>query len=74
MKLSELGKEIRRLRKEQGLTQEQLAQKVRISRPTLSKIEQGEFGNVSVAKLAAILVALGYEICLERFNPFKKFS
>ncbi len=70
MKLHLLGKKIKKLRKEKGLTQEELAKIAKISRPTLSKLERGEFGNVSVAVLDAILVALGYELCIEVANPF----
>ncbi|HXK66344.1 MAG TPA: helix-turn-helix transcriptional regulator [Spirochaetota bacterium] len=39
-----------------------------MSRPTLSKIEQGEFVNVSVRALDKILVALGYELSMQPGN------
>jgi transcriptional regulator with XRE-family HTH domain len=60
------------LRKEKGYTQEEFCKKANISRPTLSKLENGELGNVSIAKFNAILKFLGYELCIERFNPFTK--
>jgi len=60
--LSELGETIRRLRRETGLTQEEVAEKAGISRPTLSRLEQGRFANVSVRALFIILDILDYEI------------
>ena len=41
MILSELGKTIKTLRKQKGLSQEILAQEANISRATLSKLENG---------------------------------
>ncbi len=68
MMLSELGDTIRRLRREKGLTQEETAKKAGISRPTLSRLEQGRFANVSVRTLYIILNVLGYEIELSAIN------
>ena len=62
MMLLELGETIRRLRREAGLTQEEVAEKAGISRPTLSRLEQGRFANVSVRALFIILDILDYEI------------
>lgn len=62
MMLLELGKTIRRLRREKELTQEKMAIKAGISRPTLSRMEQGKFANVSVRALFIILDALDYKI------------
>jgi len=70
MTLSELGEKIREKRKESGLTQAQLAQKAGLSRTTLSKLENGYFGNISVATLDNILSALGLCIELKPRNPF----
>jgi len=70
--LSDLGKTIRKRRKEYGLTQAQLAQKAGLSRTTLSKIENGYFGNISVATLDNILSVLGLAIDLKTRNPFAK--
>ena len=62
MMLLELGETIRRLRREAGLTQEEMAEKAGISRPTLSRLEQGRYANVSVRALFIILDILDYEI------------
>lgn len=62
MKVYELGREIRRLRKEKGLIQEELAQDAGISRVTLSKLENGGTAGITVTVLARILERLGREI------------
>ncbi|MEA3332942.1 MAG: helix-turn-helix transcriptional regulator [Pseudomonadota bacterium] len=62
MMLLELGESLRRLRREKGLTQAETASKAGISRPTLSRMEQGKFANVSVRALFIILDALDYKI------------
>lgn len=70
MNLLELGESIRSLRKEKNLTQKELALKSGLSRATLSKLENGYLGNVSIATLNNILSMLGYEIDIKPFNPF----
>ena len=70
MILSEIGTVIRQKRKEYGLTQEEMAKKAKLSRTTLSKVENGYFGNISVATLDNILSILGLTITLEAKNPF----
>ncbi|MCK5295013.1 MAG: helix-turn-helix transcriptional regulator [Arcobacteraceae bacterium] len=62
MKLYEIGQKVKNLRKEKGVTQENLASLSGISRVTLGKIEKGELGSVSVKTLDIILASLGYEI------------
>lgn len=62
MKLYEIGNEIKRLRTEKNLTQEQLAQNCGISRVTLGKVEKGELGNTSVKTLDLLLSNLDSEI------------
>jgi transcriptional regulator with XRE-family HTH domain len=68
--LLELGAKIRSLRKEKSLTQEQLAKKAQISRATLSKLENGYYGHISIATIDNILSTLGYEIDIKPKNPF----
>lgn len=62
MKLYEIGQQIKILREEKKLTQEQLATKCGISRVTLGKVERGELGNTSVKTLDIILSSLNKEI------------
>ncbi|MGM0624193.1 MAG: helix-turn-helix domain-containing protein [Campylobacterota bacterium] len=71
MVLSELGKNIRDLRKQKGISQENLAFQCHISRATLSKLENGYIANISIVTINQILSLLGYEIDIKPTNPFK---
>jgi len=71
MILSELGKTIKSLRQQKGLSQEVLAQEANISRATLSKLENGYIANISIVTVNQILSLLGYEIDIKLSNPFK---
>lgn len=71
MILSELGKTIKSLRQQKGLSQEILAQEANISRATLSKLENGYIANISIVTVNQILSLLGYEIDIKSTNPFK---
>ena len=70
MNLHEIGNKVKTLRKEQKMTQEELAILAGISRVTLGKIERGVFGSVSVKTLDLILNTLGYEIDLKMKSGF----
>ena len=59
---AETGKRIQQLRKEKGLTQEQLAEKINISERHLQKLESGERGG-SVDTL--VDVALFFHVSLD---------
>lgn len=71
MILSELGKTIKSLRQQKGLSQEILAQEANISRATLSKLENGYIANISIVTVNQILSLLGFEIDIKPTNPFK---
>ncbi len=70
MILSELGKTIKSVRQQKGLSQEILAQEANISRATLSKLENGYIANISIITVNQILSLLGYEIDIKPTNPF----
>lgn len=70
MILSELGKTIKELRQQKGISQEVLAQHSNISRATLSKLENGYIANISIVTVNQILCILGYEIDIKPANPF----
>ena len=70
MNLHEIGNKVKTLRKEQKMTQEELAILAGISRVTLGKIERGILGSVSVKTLDLILNTLGYEIDLKMKSGF----
>ncbi|WP_340694595.1 helix-turn-helix domain-containing protein [Hydrogenobacter thermophilus] len=68
----ELGEFIRRRRKELGMTQEELARKVGISRQVLINLEKGKIGSIRFIKLWGLLRELGYDFCVIKWNPFKR--
>ena len=70
MILLELGKTIKSLRKQKGLSQENLAKLSGISRATLSKLENGYIANMSIVTVDQVLSLLGYEIEIKPSNPF----
>lgn len=59
----EIGLSIKQIREGRGLTQEQLAERMSISRSTISKIESGKF-NFSVDYLSRFADFLNFEIIL----------
>ena len=71
MNLLELGNNVKKLRKEKHITQEQLAEMSNISRATLSKLENGNIAQVSIVVLNDILNHLGYELDIKAVNPFE---
>jgi len=68
----EIGKLIRKARKERKITQEELAKRSGLSRATIVSIEKGRIGSLSFASLLSVLRIVGYDINIEKFNPFKK--
>jgi len=74
MEFYNIGKTIKELRKENNLTQEELARKVNITRQTLSKLENGMTGRVSLMTFLKILDILNYEIEITEKKPFYYFD
>lgn len=58
-----IGGALRNIREKRGLSQEQLADKMNISRSTISKIESGKF-NCSIDYLSKFALFLNFEIIL----------
>ena len=54
------GQILKKLRKEKGLTQEELAQKLRLSRPAIAKFEKGETMSINTAVQIAGFFNVGY--------------
>jgi len=71
LNLLELGNNVKQLRKEKHITQEQLSKMANISRATLSKLENGKIAQVSIVTLNDILNHLGYELDIQAMNPFR---
>ena len=64
MKLTELGKEIKLLRKEKNWSQDDLEKYSLITKRTISKIENGFIDEVGIKKVETILDLLGVEFSL----------
>ena len=62
MEKEEIGKKIRILRKTRGLTQQQLADKLKVKRATISNYEIGRRAPSTVRELESIAEALGVEL------------
>ena len=59
---------IRSARREKGLTQQQLAERLGMSRNTISGIEKGTIAEVGIRKVEAILNSLGYTLTVRRLS------
>jgi transcriptional regulator with XRE-family HTH domain len=62
MQLSELGPILQQARKQAGLSQEQLAAPLGMSRATISALERGRCEEIGFAKLVALLDIVGLEV------------
>jgi len=60
--LQEMGPLLHSARKQAGLSQEQLAQPLGMSRATISALENGRCDEIGFAKLAALFEVLGLQI------------
>ena len=65
MSSRDVGKLIRELRIRQGISQERLAQKARLSRIYIAKLEAGERGSPSIPALQRIASALGAKLKID---------
>jgi transcriptional regulator with XRE-family HTH domain len=62
MQLSDLGSILQQARKAAGLSQEQLAAPLGMSRATISAIESGRCDEIGFAKLIALLERVGLQV------------
>jgi transcriptional regulator with XRE-family HTH domain len=69
MSFSAIGSIIRDARKQAGLTQAELARRLRMSRATISQLENGVIGDLGIRKLAQISDRLGLEISIRPRRP-----
>lgn len=60
--LFEIGKQIRKARKDRGITQETIATALGMSRTTIGQIESGTIQEIGVRKLVRVLEYLGLEL------------
>ncbi len=68
MTLSELGLEIKRLRKEKKYSQDEMEKYSHITKRTISKVENGFIDEVGIKKVETLLNLLGYEFSVRPKN------
>jgi transcriptional regulator with XRE-family HTH domain len=66
MYLDEIGQIILQARKNQKLSQQQLASQLGMSRATLSALENGTIAELGIRKIMAICAALGLELMVQQ--------
>lgn len=70
MDLKEIGLQIKNHRKENSISQSKVCDDLKISRATLSSLENGRGIDVGIKKVMQILDYLGYEFCIKEKNQF----
>lgn len=68
--MKELGATIRMARRKRGLTQDQLAKPLGMSRATISAIETGQVLEIGIRKVMAICASLGLELQAVDKRPY----
>ena len=74
MNFKEFGKKIAILRKEQKITQKDLAHNLGLSRATLSQFENGRGVDIGFKKILKIVDYLGFELDLKKASKFPTFE
>lgn len=67
--IHDLGSRIAVLRKEQGLSQSELARQAGVSRAMISDLETGRLRDPGVRKVLMVLKALGMGVKIARLSP-----
>ena len=70
MEFDKLGLEVAKIRREQKISQQQLANDLGISRATISSFENGRGIDIGIKKVLAIVDYIGLEITLRDKSPF----
>jgi transcriptional regulator with XRE-family HTH domain len=66
MYLDEIGQIIFHARKNQKISQQQLASQLGMSRATISALEKGTIAEIGIRKIMAICAALGLELMVQQ--------
>ena len=70
MDFQTLGHEISAFRQQQGVSQQQMADHLGISRATINALENGRSGDIGIRKVMKILDYLGKELAIRDKSPF----
>ena len=70
MDFQTLGHEITAFRQQQGVSQQQMADHLGISRATINALENGRSGDIGIRKVMKILDYLGKELAVRDKSPF----
>jgi transcriptional regulator with XRE-family HTH domain len=70
MDFQTLGHDISRFRQQQGVSQQQMADHLGISRATINALENGRSGDIGIRKVMKILDYLGKELTVRDKSPF----
>jgi len=70
MDFQTLGHDISRLRQQQGVSQQKMADHLGISRATINALENGRSGDIGIRKVMKILDYLGKELSIRDKSPF----
>lgn len=70
---TQIGLAVRAARKAKKLSQAELAKPLRMSRATISAIENGAFSELGVRKLAAVCAVLGLQLSLSTRSPYPTY-
>ncbi len=74
MDFLELGNTLALLRKENSVSQAEMAKDLEISRATISAFENGKSGDIGVRKVLQIVDYLGYEMSFKSKSRFPTFE
>jgi len=69
MNFAETGSLLREGRKQAQMTQAELAHRLRMSRATISQLENGVIGDLGIRKLIRVCDRLGLEILVQKRRP-----
>lgn len=69
MYLAQIGTALRAARRQQGLTQAELAVRAGLSRTTINQLERGTLADLGIRKLADVLSCVGLDIGLVPGTP-----
>lgn len=70
MDFQTLGHDISRFRQQQGVSQQQMADHLGISRATINALENSRSGDIGIRKVMKILDYLGKELTVRDKSPF----